>query len=66
MDQGSALVMVVDPKTNRIESRKVTIEAISSNMAILSGGVATGELVVAHNASQLSVGAKVRYIKSGR
>ncbi len=61
---GEGLVYVVDTKTNRVETRSVTIERLADAYVIISGGLKTGDVIVVSGAEKLRTGSKVRMVKA--
>lgn len=59
---GEGLVYVVDPKTNRVETRNVTIERIMDASVIVSGGLAAGDVIVISGTENLRTGSRVKAV----
>lgn len=57
---GEGLVYVVDPKTNRVETRNVMIERLMDEFVIISGGLLQGDQIVVSGGEKLRTGSKVR------
>lgn len=60
---GEGLVYVVD-KNNRVETRNVSIERVTDDFVIVSGGVKPGDTIVTSGMEKLRTGSKVRAIKA--
>jgi RND family efflux transporter MFP subunit len=60
---GEGLVYVVDTKS-RVETRNVTIERLTDDFVIVSGGLKPGENIVTSGLEKLRTGSKVRAIKA--
>jgi RND family efflux transporter MFP subunit len=56
---GEGLVYVVDPKTNRVETRNVVIDRLMDEFVIISGGLLQGDQIVVSGGEKLRKGAKV-------
>jgi membrane fusion protein (multidrug efflux system) len=56
---GEGLVYVVDPKTNRIETRNVMIERLMDQFVIINDGLSQGDQIVIFGGEKLRKGAKV-------
>jgi RND family efflux transporter MFP subunit len=56
---GEALVYVVDPATNRVETRNVVIERLADQLVLVSGGLQPGDMIVVLGGEKLRTGAKV-------
>jgi RND family efflux transporter MFP subunit len=63
MRAGEALIYVVDPVTNRIETRNVVIEQLADKLALVSGGLQPGDTIVVQGGEKLRTGVKVRFTK---
>jgi len=59
-----ALVYIVDPKSQRVETRNVAIERITDGAVVITGGLKQGDLLVTSGAEKLRTGAKVRMTKA--
>ena len=59
-----ALVYIVDPKSQRVETRNVVIERITDGAVVITGGLKQGDLLVTSGAEKLRTGAKVRMTKA--
>ncbi len=57
---GEALVYVVDPATNRVETRNVVIERLADEFVLVSGGLQPGDTIVVLGGEKLRTGAKVQ------
>jgi len=57
---GEGLVYIVDPKTNRVETRNVIIDRVMDEFVIISGGLSPGDRIVVAGGEKLRTGAKVR------
>lgn len=60
---GEGLVYVIDPKSNKVETRNVAIEKLTDGSVIISGGVKYGDVIVTSGAEKLHVGARVRIVQ---
>jgi RND family efflux transporter MFP subunit len=60
---GEALVYVVDPATNRVETRNVVIERLADQFVLVSGGIQTGDLIVVSGREKLRTGARVNPVR---
>lgn len=58
------LVYIVDPKSERVETRNVAIERITDGAVVITGGLKQGDLLVTSGAEKLRTGAKVRMTKA--
>lgn len=58
------LVYIVDPKSERVETRNVAIERITDGAVVITGGMKQGDLLVTSGAEKLRTGAKVRMTKA--
>ncbi len=61
-DEG--LVYVVDPKSNRVETRNVGIDRLTDGFVIVSGGLQPGDMLVVKGGEKLRTGARVRPIRA--
>lgn len=59
---GEGLVYIVDPKTNRVETRSVVVERLTDSFVIVSGGIRPGDVLVTSGAEKLRAGARVRIV----
>lgn len=59
-----ALVYIVDPKSQRVETRNVAIERITDGAVVITGGLKQGDLLVTSGTEKLRTGAKVRMTKA--
>ncbi len=59
---GEGLVYVVDAKTQRVETRNVSIERLTDSFVIVSGGLKPGDSVVVSGAEKLHTGSRVRAV----
>jgi RND family efflux transporter MFP subunit len=57
---GEGLVYIVDPKTNRVETRNVVIDRVMDDFIIITGGLVPGDRIVISGGEKLRTGAKVR------
>jgi RND family efflux transporter MFP subunit len=57
---GEGLVYVLDPKTNRVETRNVMIERVMDEFVIISSGLKPGDTIIVSGGEKLRTGAKVR------
>jgi RND family efflux transporter MFP subunit len=60
---GEGLVYVVDAKS-RVETRNVSIERVTDDFVIVSGGLKPGDVIVTSGLEKLRTGSKVRAIKA--
>jgi RND family efflux transporter MFP subunit len=59
---GEGLVYVVDAKTNRVETRNVTIQRIMDASVIVSGGLMPGDVIVISGTEKLRTGSRVKAV----
>lgn len=59
---GEGLVFIVSPKTNRVETRSVTIERLTDSHVIVGGGLKAGDMIVISGADKLRTGSRVRVL----
>jgi RND family efflux transporter MFP subunit len=59
---GEGLVYVVDAKTNRVETRNVTIERIMDTSVVVSGGLVPGDVIVISGTEKLRTGSRVKAV----
>ncbi len=59
---GEGLVYVVDPATKRVETRNVSIERLTDNAVIVSGGLKPGDNIVVSGIEKLHTGSRVRAV----
>ena len=62
---GEGLVYVVGPK-NRVETRNVTIERVTDNYLLVSGGLRVGDRIVTSGLEKLLTGSTVRVLNRKR
>ena len=62
---GEGLVYVVGPK-NRVETRNVTIERVTDNYVLVSGGLRVGDRIVTSGLEKLRPGSTVRVLNRKR
>ena len=62
---GEGLVYVVGPK-NRVETRNVTIERVTDNYVLVSGGLRVGDRIVTSGLEKLRTGSMVRVLNRKR
>ena len=60
---GEGLVYVVDPKTNRVETRNVAIDRLTDGFVIVTGGILPGETIVVSGTEKLRTGTKVSSVR---
>jgi RND family efflux transporter MFP subunit len=60
---GEGLVYVVDPDTNRVATRSVTIDRLLDTVVIVRGGLQAGDALVISGIEKLRTGTKVRAIR---
>ena len=58
---GEGLVYVVDDK-NRVETRNVTVERVTDDFVIVTGGIKPGDIIVTSGGEKLRTGSKVRAV----
>jgi membrane fusion protein (multidrug efflux system) len=63
---GEGLVYVVDPKTNRVETRNVMIERVMDDFVIITGGLMQGDQIVVSGGEKLRTGSRVRAVAATR
>jgi RND family efflux transporter MFP subunit len=61
---GEGLVYVVDVKTNRVETRNVSVEQVTDQSVIVSGGIRPGDTIVTSGVEKLRTGSKVRAVRT--
>lgn len=61
---GEGLVYVVDPKTQRVQTRNVSIERLTDSFVIVTGGIVAGDNIVIAGTEKLHTGARVRAVRS--
>jgi RND family efflux transporter MFP subunit len=59
---GEGLVYVVDAKTNRVETRNVTIQRIMDTSVVVSGGLMPGDVIVISGTEKLRTGSRVKAV----
>ena len=62
---GEGLVYVVDPKTNRVKTRNVSIGRLTDGFVIVTGGIGPGDMIVVSGSEKLRNGTKVRPVRDG-
>ncbi len=60
---GEGLVYIVNPATNRVETRDVTIEQVTDAMVLVSGALKIGDIVVTAGGEKLHTGARVHMVR---
>lgn len=63
---GEGLVYVVDPKTQRVETRNVSIERLTDNFVLVTGGIQQGDTIVISGTEKLHTGVRVRAVRITR
>ena len=58
---GEGLVYVVDDK-NRVETRNVSVERVTDDFVIVTGGIKPGDIIVTSGGEKLRTGSKVRAV----
>jgi RND family efflux transporter MFP subunit len=61
---GEGLVYVIDPKSNRVETRNVAIERLTDGFVIVTGGILPGETIVVSGTEKLRTGSKVSAVRA--
>lgn len=61
---GEGLVYIVDPKTNRVETRSVVVERLTDSHVIVTGGIKPGDVVVTSGGEKLRSGSRIRIVGS--
>ncbi|MFC4292741.1 efflux RND transporter periplasmic adaptor subunit [Sphingorhabdus arenilitoris] len=61
---GEGLVYVVDPKSNIVQTRNVTIGALTDGFVMVKGGISAGEMIVVSGGEKLSRGMKVQPVRT--
>jgi RND family efflux transporter MFP subunit len=61
---GEGLVYVVDPATNRVETRNVVIDRVTDGFVIVKGGVLAGDVIVVSGTEKLRTGSRVSPVRS--
>jgi membrane fusion protein (multidrug efflux system) len=57
---GEGLVYIVDPRSNRVETRNVMIDRVMDEFVIIRGGLSPGDRIVVAGGEKLRTGSKVR------
>jgi RND family efflux transporter MFP subunit len=58
---GEGLVYIVDDK-NRVETRNVSVERVTDDFVIVTGGIKPGDIIVTSGGEKLRTGSKVRTV----
>ena len=61
---GEGLVYVVNPQTNRVETRSVTVERLTDSYVIVAGGLKPGDTIVTSGTEKLRTGFRVRPVRT--